>query len=124
MRMLLLKTWRDILARKGQFLALMLLVAIGIMSYVGFITSYLDLKASLDKANAELRFADFNTTVLAAPETATRRLEGLPGIAAALACFAERGFAARPGGAGNGGHFLDETRNEARTAPFAKTATR
>lgn len=80
MRMLLLKTWRDILSRKGQFVALMMLVAIGIMSYVGFITSYLDLKASLERANAELRFADFNTTVLAAPRNAARMLARIEGV--------------------------------------------
>ena len=31
MRMLLLKTWRDLMARKGQFVALILLVALGIL---------------------------------------------------------------------------------------------
>ena len=51
MRMLLLKTWRDMLARKGQFVALILLVALGILSFVAFLTGYLDLKASVEKAN-------------------------------------------------------------------------
>lgn len=83
MRMLLLKTWRDILSRKGQFLALVLLVAIGIMSYVSFITAYYDLVASRDKVNTELRFADFTTAVMRAPITAARRLERIEGVATA-----------------------------------------
>ncbi len=83
MRMLLLKTWRDILARKGQFAALVMLVAIGIMAYVSFISSYYDLVASKDEANARLRFADFTTTVMAAPASAARYIERLPGVATA-----------------------------------------
>lgn len=82
MRMLLLKAWRDIMSRKGQFLSLAALVAIGIMAYVSFITSYYDLKASLDRANTELRFADFNTKVLGAPESVGRRIERIRGVAA------------------------------------------
>ncbi len=80
MRMLLLKAWRDIKSRKGQFLSLAALVSIGIMSYVAFITGYLDLKASLDRANSELRFASFNTRVVSAPESVARRIAALPGV--------------------------------------------
>lgn len=83
MRMLLLKAWRDIMARKGQFLSLAVLVGIGIMAYVTFISSYYDLNDSLDRANSELRFADFNTSVLNAPKSVERIIERLPGVAAA-----------------------------------------
>ncbi len=80
MRTLLLKTWRDLLARKGQFIALMLLVAIGITSYVAFISSYRDLKASADRATEELRFATFSTSVISAPEAVLRRIRAIPGV--------------------------------------------
>ncbi|TLM69736.1 MAG: ABC transporter permease, partial [Actinobacteria bacterium] len=83
MRMLLLKAWRDIMARKGQFLSLAALVAIGIMAYVTFLTGYYDLGASIERANSELKFADFNTKVLGAPESVGRRIERIPGVAAA-----------------------------------------
>ena len=67
MRMLLLKTWRDLLARKGQFGALVVLVALGIRRFVAFLTGYLDLTKSVESANTELKFADFSTSVMAAP---------------------------------------------------------
>lgn len=83
--MILLKTWRDLRARRGQFLSLAALVSIGITSYVAFITGYLDLSASLERANTELAFADFNTRVLNAPESVGRLVERVPGVDAAEA---------------------------------------
>ena len=42
--MLTLKAWRDTLAHKGQFIALIVLVALGIMSFVTFQNGYYDLQ--------------------------------------------------------------------------------
>ncbi|MBI5231968.1 MAG: ABC transporter permease, partial [Coriobacteriales bacterium] len=83
MRMLLLKTWRDILSRKGQFAALVLLVTLGIVSYVAFISSYLNLRESIETANRELLFADFTTRVAEAPAGIIGRIRGLPGVSRA-----------------------------------------
>lgn len=83
MRMLLLKTWRDMLARKGQFAALVLLVALGIATYGGFIEAYRNLSASGERAYRELRFEDFSVTVLSAPASAADRVRAIPGVAAA-----------------------------------------
>jgi putative ABC transport system permease protein len=83
MRMLLLKTWRDMLARKGQFAALVLLVTLGISIYAGFFESYRNLKASGERAYSELRFEDFSVSVLSAPASVTDRVRALPGVAAA-----------------------------------------
>ena len=80
MRMFLLKTWRDALARKGQFGALVLLVMLGILSYVAFISGYIDLSASLEQANTELRYADFATRVISAPASAIDRFRKVPGV--------------------------------------------
>jgi putative ABC transport system permease protein len=80
MNMLLLKTWRDIMDRKGQFIALMMLVALGMTSYVAFISAYYDLKASADRAAEELRFASFSTQVVSAPSAALRRIREIPGV--------------------------------------------
>jgi putative ABC transport system permease protein len=82
MRILLLKTWRDLLARKGQFVALILLVALGILSFVAFLTGYLDLTASVSKANTELKFADFTVKVLSAPTGEMAAVARVPGVAA------------------------------------------
>lgn len=83
MRILLLKTWRDMRAHWGQFAALILLVAIGITSYVAFVESYRNLKASADEAYERLKFADFSISVLGAPTGVVHKIERVPGVAAA-----------------------------------------
>jgi putative ABC transport system permease protein len=83
MRMLLLKTWRDLLARKGQFAALILLVSLGILSFVAFLTAYLDLTASVQRANEELKFADFSMSVVGAPAGEVAAVQRVPGVKAA-----------------------------------------
>lgn len=80
--MLLLKTWRDIKARKGQFAALIVLVALGITSFVAFVSGYYNLSASANQANSELKLADFTVHVVDAPRSVIARIEGVPGVAA------------------------------------------
>jgi putative ABC transport system permease protein len=82
-RTLLLKTWRDMLAHKGQFLALILLVALGVTVYVGFIDAYLNLKTSAEAVYRQLAFEDFSVQVLSAPESAVARVRSMPGVASA-----------------------------------------
>ena len=82
--MLTLKAWRDMLAHKGQFIALIALIAIGITSYVTFQNGYYNLQASLDHAYATLRFADFAVRADRVPATAERAVERVPGVSAAL----------------------------------------
>jgi putative ABC transport system permease protein len=83
MRMLLLKTWRDMLAHKGQFLALILLVALGVTVYVGFVDAYLNLKTSADTVYQQLAFEDFSVEILGAPLSAVARVRAIPGVLAA-----------------------------------------
>lgn len=78
-----LKAWRDMLAHKGQFVALVILIAIGIASYVTFQNGYYNLKASLDHAYATLRLADLSVRVDRMPLTASRAVERIPGVATA-----------------------------------------
>lgn len=80
---LTLKAWRDLLAHKGQFLALIVLVALGISSYVTFQNGYYNLKASLDQAYERLRFADLTVRVDRMPLTAAREVERLSGVESA-----------------------------------------
>lgn len=79
--MLTLKALRDTWSHKGQFIALILLVALGILSYVTFQNGYYDLRRSLDTAYTRLRFADLVVRLDKAPFSAARRLERMPGVA-------------------------------------------
>lgn len=80
---LTLKAWRDTMAHKGQFISLIVLVALGIMSYVTFQNGYYDLKSSLDEAYSRLRFADFTIRVERMPLSAARVVERVDGVMAA-----------------------------------------
>ncbi len=82
-RTFMLKLWRDMVAHKGQFLALILLVTLGVTSYVGFIGAYLNLKTSADMVYRDLAFQDFSVAVLSAPPSAVARVRALSGVAAA-----------------------------------------
>ena len=82
MRILFLKTWRDMLAHKGQFAALILLVVLGISSYVAFVEAYRNLEASADYAYAQLRFSDFTVTILGAPKGVVQKVAEVPGVKA------------------------------------------
>ncbi len=84
MKTLLLKTWRDIKVRKAQFLALIILVTLGIASYVGFVSSAKNLEASLDRANNELKLADFNIQVVMSPKKMADELAKIDGVKAVL----------------------------------------
>ncbi len=81
---LTLKAWRDMPAHKGQFIALVVLIAIGIMSYVTFQNGYYNLRTSLDHAYDTLRFADFSVRVDRMPLSAARAVERVPGVSAAM----------------------------------------
>lgn len=83
MSMLSLKAWRDTVAHKGQFIALIALVSLGVMSFVTFQNGYYDLRASLDEAYGRLRFADLTVRVERLPLTASQHIEQLPGVASA-----------------------------------------
>jgi putative ABC transport system permease protein len=79
--MLTLKAFRDTRAHKGQFISLVILVAIAIASYVTFQNGYYNLKASLDHAYSTLRLSDFTVRVDRMPLSAARAVESLPGVA-------------------------------------------
>ncbi len=80
---LTLKAWRDMLAHKGQFVSLIVLVSLGIMSYVTFQNGYYDLAASLEQAYSKLRFADLTVRVERMPLSAARDIARIDGVSAA-----------------------------------------
>jgi putative ABC transport system permease protein len=81
--MLSRKAWRDTLAHKGQFLALIVLVSLGVASFITFQNGCYDLRASLDETYSRLHFADLTVRVDRLPLTASRRIEQIPGVASA-----------------------------------------
>lgn len=81
--MLLLKVWRDVLARKGQFAGLVVVVGLGISTFVAFQAGYLDLTRSVERANRELRFADFSVSVSDTAGVKVAAVRALPGVLAA-----------------------------------------
>ncbi len=82
MKMLLKKTWRDIWTRKGQFGAIVVLVALGIASYVIFVGAALDLGAAAETSNEDLALADFSAQVQSAPASVVGEIESIDGVAA------------------------------------------
>jgi len=81
--MLLLKMWRDVLARKGQFAGLIVVVGLGISTFVAFQAGYVDLTRSVERANRELRFADFTISVSDIAKVKVAAIAALPGVLAA-----------------------------------------
>jgi len=79
-RKLLLKNWRDVVSRKAQFGALIVLVALGITSYIALSGSQRNLQASYDETKQRLAMASFTVTVIRAPKTALTRILALPGV--------------------------------------------
>ncbi len=57
-----LKLWRDIRAQKWQFLALVVIILLGVTTYSGMVGAIDDVIASLDRTLDELRFQDFVIT--------------------------------------------------------------
>ncbi|HEY3338683.1 MAG TPA: FtsX-like permease family protein [Propionicimonas sp.] len=82
MWMLLLKMWRDVLARKGQFAGLIVVVGLGISTFVAFQAGYLDLTRSVERASRELKFADFSITVTGVASTKVAAVAAVPGVLA------------------------------------------
>ncbi|RJQ31717.1 MAG: ABC transporter permease [Actinobacteria bacterium] len=82
MKKLLLKNWRDVLDRKAQFLAIILLVALGVSSYVALISAQKDLTVSYNFAKTKLKLADFSVSVVGAPKSVAKELEKIKGVRA------------------------------------------
>lgn len=83
MRILLLKNWRDIKDRRSQFGALIVLVTLGIVTYVGLISAFSNLTFSYNRAKTLLKMASFETHVVTAPKSELTRIRALPGVEAA-----------------------------------------
>ena len=74
------KLLRDLLRMKGQSLAILLLVACGVASYVGSISTFKSLLHSQSSYYREFRFADVFAQLERAPEDLASRVASLPGV--------------------------------------------
>jgi len=75
------KLWRTISRTKGQFIAVVAVVAIGVAVYIGMTTAYYNLNASKEKFYRDQNFADYYFQVVKAPQQVTKQIETIPGVA-------------------------------------------
>ncbi|AGL02407.1 ABC transporter permease [Desulfoscipio gibsoniae] len=75
------KLWRTIGKTKGQFLAVVAVVTVGIAVYIAMTTAYYNLNASKEKFYRDNNFADYYFHVIKAPQQVTRQIETIPGVA-------------------------------------------
>jgi len=75
------KLLRDILHWRGQIIAIVLVVACGIASFVSMLSAYESLQLSQATYYNNYRFADVFVQLKRAPENLARKIEDIPGIA-------------------------------------------
>ena len=80
---LLRKAVRDLWHTRGQSIALISLVALGVISFVGMIAAFRNLDASYNYTYDSLEFADVTFYVQDAPEHLTAQVAEMAGVAAA-----------------------------------------
>ncbi len=71
---------RDVLARRYQFGALMVIVGLGIAVYVCLAVAFGNISRSYDRTYRETHFADFTVKVGAAPTSVVDKVRGLPNV--------------------------------------------
>src|SRR5690242_17996198 len=81
MTMLHRKLWREFLHMKGQALAIALVIACGIASFVTMRSMYHSLLRSQADYYAQYRFAEIFAELKRAPDSVSVRLNQIPGIA-------------------------------------------
>jgi putative ABC transport system permease protein len=87
MNMLLLKTLRDMRASLAQSTALVVVVMLGVTSFVASVAAFRDLGTSYQRTYSRLHLADVTFSVRGAPESAAdelRRLDGVQTVQARL----------------------------------------
>ena len=93
MNTLLHKTYRDLRASLAQSLALVLIVALGIASFIALVGAYRDLSTSYNRTYHLLKFADVTFSVQPAPASATSAVAKVTGVDAATGrLVADTGF--------------------------------
>ncbi len=76
------KLFRDLMQLRGQVIAVALVVACGVASYVSMRSTYISLLSTQQSYYSEYRFADAFAQLKRAPEALAARLGRIPGVAA------------------------------------------
>lgn len=74
------KLWRNISKNRGQFLAIMAVILVGVSMYIAMNTAYFNLSQSTETFYEEHNFADYYFHVVRAPEIIVRQIEAVPGV--------------------------------------------
>ncbi|NLB17196.1 MAG: FtsX-like permease family protein [Syntrophomonadaceae bacterium] len=74
------KLFRTIANTRGQFIALVVIVALGVMIYVSMNITYSNLAQAQQQFYERNRFADYTFLVIKAPESVVARVEAVPGV--------------------------------------------
>jgi putative ABC transport system permease protein len=82
MKILLLKTLRDLRASLAQSIALIIIVMLGVASYGASVAAYRDLGTSYQRTYDQLKLADVTFSVQSAPEQVANELSKLNGVQA------------------------------------------
>ncbi len=82
LHLLLLKNLRDLRASLAQTIALIIIVALGVASYVALIGAYRDLATSYNHTYEQLAFADVTFALDSAPSDVVNQIAKIPGVAA------------------------------------------
>lgn len=82
MRELDRKVFRDLIHMRGQFVAVTLVVACGVASYVSMVSTYRSLLLSQSQYYADYRFANVFAQLKRAPDSVANQIRNLPGVAA------------------------------------------
>ena len=81
MSILTRKLLRMVRTNRGQFIALVLIVMLGVSIYISMNTAQSNLGLSQERFYQEYRFADYTFAVVKAPESVVNRIEAVPGAA-------------------------------------------
>lgn len=81
MAILTKKLLRNVQASKGQFVAVVAVVALGVLVNVAMNTAYSNLKRSQEDFYTSCRFADHYFHVVAAPESVVKKIGSIKGVA-------------------------------------------
>ena len=77
------RLWRMIVSGKGQFVALVSVVMLGVTIYISMTTAYFNLYRSQQAFYQQCHFADYFFSVVKAPQDISSRIETLPGVVTA-----------------------------------------
>jgi putative ABC transport system permease protein len=80
MRLILLKTLRDLRASLAQSIALIVIVMLGVASFAATVAAYRDLNTSYNRTYDNLLFADVTFALRGTPQTVVDELRGVEGV--------------------------------------------